>query len=76
MKKPITLISFYFSNVIKNVIKIYPNPARNFLSLQLPVEYIFDITITDITGRKIFEEKNTQSQSQINYTNFPKEFIS
>ena len=45
---------------------------HNFLSLQLPAENIFDITITDITGRQIFKEKNIRSQSQINCANFPK----
>jgi hypothetical protein len=60
------------TNAIKEVIKIYPNPTHNFLSLQLPAENIFDVTITDITGRQVFKQKNIQSQSQINCSAFPK----
>ena len=59
------------SNTIKGIIRIYPNPTSNLLSLQLPAGNIFDVTITDITGRQIFKEKIVQSTSQINCSNFP-----
>ena len=59
-------------NNILNVIKIYPNPVHNFLSIQLPPENIFDITVSDITGKQILKEKNIRSQLQINCTGFPK----
>ncbi|MEP6949030.1 MAG: T9SS type A sorting domain-containing protein [Ginsengibacter sp.] len=52
--------------------KIYPNPVHNFLSIQLPAKNIFDITITDITGRQIFKGKKAGPQSQINCAGFPK----
>lgn len=55
-----------------NVRKIYPNPAHNFFTLQLPSGNNFDITITDILGNQIFKQKNIKAQSKINCSNFPK----
>ena len=58
---------------LKNVndLLIYPNPAQNNFTVEMPVE-IFDILITDFTGRKILEEKNIHFKISINVKFFPK----
>ena len=52
-------------------IAIYPNPAHDFLKLELPGDDTYDITIIDETGRRVFEEKNMRAQSRINCEKFP-----
>jgi hypothetical protein len=54
-----------------NVLSVYPNPAQSNFTLQLPEGIVFDITISDITGRQIFEEKNVEAQKQIDCSDFP-----
>ncbi len=51
-------------------IKIYPNPAQNIFSVELP-NIFFEINITDVTGKRIFEEKNVFGKAQIDSKNFP-----
>ena len=58
------------NGAINNIIAIYPNPAHNFFKLQLPGGNTYDITITDVTGEKVFEERNMKAQSQINCEKF------
>ena len=56
---------------LTNKMAIYPDPAHNFFKLELPGDNTYDITIIDETGRRVFEEKNIRSQSQINCEKFP-----
>ncbi len=48
---------------------IYPAPARNSVTLEVSGKY-FDVTISDLTGRKIFEKKNNFSTLKINAVAF------
>jgi uncharacterized delta-60 repeat protein len=57
--------------ITSNKIVIYPNPAHDFLKLELPGDNTYEITIIDETGRTVFEEKNMRAQSQINCEKFP-----
>lgn len=49
--------------------KIYPNPAQEIFIVELEQEK-FDIIITDLTGRKIHEQKNISGKTQICSRNF------
>ncbi|MEO6691602.1 MAG: T9SS type A sorting domain-containing protein [Saprospiraceae bacterium] len=48
----------------QTAINIYPNPAQNTFTIALP-DKNFDLLITDITGRYIFERKNISDKTQI-----------
>jgi uncharacterized delta-60 repeat protein len=56
---------------LTNKFAIYPDPAHNFFKLELPADNTYDVTIIDETGRRVFEQKNMRSQSQINCEKFP-----
>ncbi len=45
-------------------LKIYPIPARQNFAIELPKEK-FDLTITDLTGRKVHEQKNVWGKAQV-----------
>ncbi len=55
---------------IKNFMELYPNPARNFLTLQLPNEKVYDIIITDVSGKEVFRAKNVTPLVPINIRSF------
>ncbi|MDC8103831.1 M28 family peptidase [Chryseobacterium sp. B21-037] len=51
-------------------IKIYPNPAKDILSLELPSSVSnFSFEITDLLGRSLLKQEN---QTRINVSNLPK----
>jgi alpha-tubulin suppressor-like RCC1 family protein len=42
--------------------KLYPNPAKNILTIQTPENHTIDkITITDLTGKKVLEQKGNSN---------------
>ncbi len=62
------------TGIINNVnsvhpIKIYPNPAQNIFNVELP-DVLFEINITEITGKRIFKEKDIFGKAQIDCKNF------
>ncbi|MDP2174752.1 MAG: T9SS type A sorting domain-containing protein [Bacteroidota bacterium] len=50
-------------------LKLFPNPCIDVLNIQYPS--IFDVTIHDINGQKIFEQEQVQESLKINTMNFP-----
>ncbi len=68
-------LNYTTSGIINDInsaqpIKIYPNPAQNIFSVELP-DIFFEINITDVTGKSIFEEKNVFGKAQIDCKNCP-----
>jgi hypothetical protein len=71
-----------FINVIQSIttgiedfsqgrITIYPNPAHDFLNIDVPANEIM-VTVSDINGRKIKSEKLSGTQKDINISKLPK----
>jgi CubicO group peptidase (beta-lactamase class C family) len=52
-------------------LNIFPNPAQQSFTLELPGQH-YDVIISDVKGRKMFEQKNNFSKIKINCTDFPK----
>ncbi|MGI8892936.1 MAG: T9SS type A sorting domain-containing protein, partial [Bacteroidia bacterium] len=50
-------------------IKVYPNPARQSFTVEYTQEN-FDLIITDLTGRYIYEQKNISGKTQIDSKDF------
>ena len=61
---PVTLSSQDFSDV--TTFSVYPNPANDFISIKndqnLPIEFI---SIIDLTGKKVFEQKENTSSINV-----------
>lgn len=38
-------------------LKAYPNPAENQLTLELPGDGLYNLLITDLSGKRLFEQK-------------------
>ena len=49
--------------------KIFPNPAQNNFTIEFPKNN-FDVIISDVTGRKIFEKNSCREKTKINCSNF------
>ncbi|MGB9702842.1 MAG: T9SS type A sorting domain-containing protein [Candidatus Kapaibacteriota bacterium] len=68
-----TLTFMQFSNVTtvenNNVLnfEIYPNPAKNYLNINIP-NSLFDFKIIDRLGNEVIKETNILSKSQIDLT--------
>ncbi len=45
-------------------LKVYPNPAQQSFTVEFTQEN-FDLIITDLTGRNIYEQKNMSGKTQI-----------
>ncbi|MCP4441840.1 MAG: T9SS type A sorting domain-containing protein [Aureispira sp.] len=53
-------------------LKVYPSPAYNNLTLEVPIIYVGgDITILDISGKKMMTQKIISDNTKINISNFP-----
>lgn len=50
------------------VFNLYPNPAHNMVTVKSPVEYV--ISISDVSGKIIFQQKSTAIQTEINLEGF------
>ncbi len=57
------------SNLLTNL-KVYPNPAQEIFTVEFSHEN-YDLIITDLTGRNIFEKKNVSGQTEISSKDFP-----
>jgi glycosidase len=62
----VTLSLDDFENTNKVFIKMYPNPATNTLFFSESMERV---TVFDITGRKVLEQKDLRSNQSINIAN-------
>lgn len=50
------------TNALENKVRVYPNPVREQLFINVPASHkIKKIAIIDVTGKKVFETKNTQN---------------
>ncbi len=52
-----------------NQFHIYPNPAQQTFTVELPQEK-FDLIITDVLGQNIFDQNNISSRTQIDCKDF------
>ena len=46
-------------------LKIYPNPVSDFVSIQLPVNDIYHVTITDVLGKSVFQKSLSGNSLEI-----------
>lgn len=53
------------SNPLLSSIKIYPNPAQQFLNIELPNQQNFYLQFFDVTGRKVIEKNNATGTEKI-----------
>lgn len=54
----------------ENIVQVFPNPATNFIKIQLPDDGIYDINIQSINGQKSFELKNQNSLVEVNTSEY------
>lgn len=59
------------ANIEERNFKIYPNPALQFVTLELPQQF-FELQVTDLNGRIIFANKNIWQKLEIDLQNFGK----
>lgn len=53
-----------------NSVTVSPNPSNSIFTIQLPTQQMFTLSITDITGRTIYENKNAANTITIDATGF------
>ncbi len=62
------------SDVSKNDILIYPNPTKGVFTIKLPgFQYLSgsNVSVTDISGKKIFIKTISSSELQVDISNYP-----
>jgi hypothetical protein len=52
--------------------KIYPNPVRNQLNLELPANQFRELSVTDVSGRLILSQKLSSNNFPIDVSNWSK----
>ena len=52
------------------LIFIYPNPVQQYFNIELPTQQAFALSITDITGRVVYINKNVSSAITIDASGF------
>lgn len=59
------------NEVVLNNIKLYPNPAIEYITLEIPSELIGEtMVIYDVTGREIYRSKTANPTNNINVASF------
>lgn len=53
-----------------NSLTIYPNPSNSKFTVKLPIQHRFSLSITDITGRNVYENKNAVGTTTIDASSF------
>ena len=51
-------------------LKIYPNPAQQYFIVELPKEQNFSLLVYDVTGQKVYENKNAIGTVKVDCSNF------
>lgn len=58
---------------IETGIRIFPNPARDMITVSLPLPIgIAQLTLFNITGKKLMEKQITQSETRVDISKLPK----
>ena len=57
---------------VLNNVKVYPNPAQNYLNIQLNQTTPFAIQIIDISGKILYQSNLTSEQTTVNISNYKK----
>ncbi|MBW6478890.1 MAG: T9SS type A sorting domain-containing protein [Bacteroidales bacterium] len=52
-------------------IKLFPNPASDYIRIEFPENFSGNIIIVDISGREVFKEKSTGKYFEIQTGNWP-----
>lgn len=53
------------------ILSISPNPAQNYFTVDLSNQQ-YDLIVSDITGRKVYEQRNNSGKSVVDCSEFPK----
>ncbi|MFY9310364.1 MAG: T9SS type A sorting domain-containing protein [Bacteroidia bacterium] len=51
-------------------LSFYPNPAQQSFTIQLPTQQTFTLSVTDITGRTVYTNKNTTGNITVDASGF------
>jgi alpha-tubulin suppressor-like RCC1 family protein len=55
-------------NNLAKLISIYPNPVKDFITIQNPENYPIDtISISDLTGKKVYEQKGSSTTINVKH---------
>lgn len=57
-------------NMLMSPIKIYPNPSSSTFIIKLPTHQGFSLSVTDITGRTVYTNKNASEAITIDASGF------
>lgn len=74
LRMGIDAISLSSANDIKEynpiLISVYPNPSNSAFTIQLPVQHSFSLSVIDITGKKVYENKSATGTINIDARGF------
>lgn len=74
LRMGIDAISLSSANGIKEynpiLISVYPNPSNSTFTIQLPVQHSFSLSVIDITGKKVYENKSATGTINIDARGF------
>lgn len=59
------------SLVNANDVIVFPNPAKDFISIKINDAYKFDVTITDVLGKTILSKSDNFERTQFNVADLP-----
>ena len=54
-----------------NDVIVYPNPAKDFISVKINGAFEFDVIITDVIGKTILSKRNNFETTQVNVSSLP-----
>lgn len=54
----------------KTNLKLFPNPSKETFNMELPKQQHFTVSVVDITGRKMYENKNATGILTVDCTSF------
>lgn len=58
------------NTLLNTTLKIYPNPSNSTFNLQLPIQQSFSLSVIDITGHNVYENKNATGTTTIDASGF------